>query len=129
MQNILSDNTKKDLIDVLYSIRLELCTQKISGPTIKRSKLKEIIASAKNDYKDQIISKEIDKLFEEYFKDKKEDNLISNLTNHIDDNMPNFPDDTKTQEHDFMNKTKATTLVKRSSYFKQNNSNVDNNEY
>lgn len=122
MVNTLSNEARGELLDALYSIRLELCAQKIIAPTIKKTKLEEIINSSKKNITDKIVSQEIDKLFEEYFiikKDEPVSNMINNLDSKIDEknkealnnSLSNDNENGKTSE-------KGYSKILHSSYFK-----------
>ena len=122
MVNTLSNEARGELLEALYSIRLELCTQKIIAPTIKKTKLEEIINSSKKNITDKIVSQEIDKLFEEYFiatKNEPVSNMINNLDSKIDEknkealnnSLSNDNENGKTSE-------KGYSKILHSSYFK-----------
>lgn len=75
---ILSNNNPSftsKLIDSLLDIRLALCIKKITSKFIKKTELKEILDSVKEEAKDLMISNAIDDVFGEYFEEK---NFVSN---------------------------------------------------
>lgn len=59
------------IIDSLLDIRLTLSVKKVMSTTIKKAELQNLVNEAKTKSADDIVKKEIDKLFEEYLsKDK-----------------------------------------------------------
>ena len=53
------------LLDALYDLRLSLSIKRISGPTIKKDELREMLNTIKAD-KDEAVKNALDDVFEEY---------------------------------------------------------------
>ncbi len=88
-------NVIKSTIDTLFDIKLSLNVKKIISPTIKRSELNKIVNAAKQRV-DDLVSKEIDKVFDEYLninekvntKSNEDDTvLLSNAQSEIDNKI------------------------------------------
>lgn len=134
------------IIDALLDIRITLSLRKISSPVIKRSELLSIVNSEKQKANDDLVSMEIDKVFDEYLnKESKNiiqtpkdiwnnnsnmlesnvDKSINNALKNLDDEklaLQNNQDDTFTEA----GLEKGPSKVKRDSHFKSSVNDLDN---
>ena len=138
-------NEIEKIIDALLDIRLTLSVEKLSSPFIKRSKLQSIVSNVKEKSKDDIISEEIDKVFDEYL--NKESKIIptgkdiwNNNSNvfkpgveAVIDNAVKDLNDQKLSLEDMENATftgdgneKGVSLTKRDGHFKTSINDLDN---
>lgn len=104
----------KTKINALKDIRSSLEKERNMAPRIKKSKLQSIIDGAKTRYKNDLVSQEIDALFDEYLnKNKKE------LDVRIDS------ENDRLSLNDMNNMSGGASKVKRSSYFRASNDSQD----
>lgn len=134
------------IIDALLDIRLTLSVEKLSSPFIKRSKLQSILSSVKEKNKDDLVNKEIDKVFDEYLS-KESKNVIPTAKDIWNDNSNVFKpgvdavidnavkelNDQKSSLEDINNvnftgdgKEKGVAKTKRDGHFKSSINDLDN---
>ena len=101
------------LINSLMDMRLSLSVKRIISPKIKKKDLKEIVDGAKAKLSDNILEKEIDKVFDEYFKEKgkNEPQINSNVISLNDmEQMIN-------KESEFKDEGRGISFAKRDNHF------------
>src|SRR5574344_1706179 len=103
--NVLSSDIRNKLLDSLFNLRFSLSIRKITNPTIPLFEFKTLLDNEKTESKDELVSKELDKIFEEEVV-KKESNVFS-----LDD-MGRKIEDSSAPE-------KGQAKVLTSPYFKQ----------
>lgn len=101
------------LINSLMDMRLSLSVKRIISPKIKKKDLKEIIDGAKAKLSDNILEKEIDKVFDEYF-DKKEQNEPQINNNVI---SLNDMEQMINKESEFKDEGQGVSFIKKDNHF------------